>query len=297
MTGLELGTDIGGSVRIPASFCGVFGHKPTFGIVPQDGCMDRLDGATAQADINVIGPIARHPRDLALALGVICGPAGRPGGPWRLELPGARHGQLREYRIGTWIEDAEIDLDHEVLATIRAALDRIANSGAMIAASHPDVDLAEAVELYRRLVYAAVSVHHRAAAAHELAGGHRDWLENDHRRRQLIVQWERWFEDFDVLLCPVIPSPAFAHDHSGPARDRPFFINGAPAAHQMATAWTGAIGMLHLPSTAVPVGLTEGGLPVGIQVVGPRYRDADCLRVAELLGEVIGGFRPPPLAL
>lgn len=297
MTGLELGTDIGGSVRIPASFCGVYGHKPSYGIVPQDGCIDRLDGDTAHADINVIGPIGRHPRDLALALGVIAGPAGRADDAWSLSLPKARHGRFEGYRIGVWVEDGSVDLDREVVMTIRSALDRISDAGAAVVPAHPNVDLAEAIELYRHLVYAAASVHHPWTAGRDMAGGHRDWLEYDHRRRQLIAEWERWFEDFDVLVCPVIPSPAFEHDHSGPAKDRPFIINGAAAPHHMATAWTGSIGILHLPATAVPVGLTARGLPVGVQVVGPRYRDLDCLRVAELLGEILGEYRPPPMAL
>lgn len=292
LSALELGSDIGGSVRIPAGFCGVYSHKPTYGIVPQEGYMDRPDGTSSIADLNVLGPITRSVRDLEVALSVLAGlSAGRPAG-WNLSLPPARFHELSRFRIAWWFHEPLVPLDPEVAEVLADVVGRLTDAKAAIEESHPDVDFETSVDVYRSLVYAAASVHHPEPAATTLGGTHRAWLDLDYVRRGLRTAWEAWFEDYDVLLCPVVPVAAPRLGQASRLRtvggpdDRP---------HLHYTAWTGMVGAVHLPSTVVPVGLTRGGLPVGVQVVSRRYNDLTCLRVATLLDEVIDGYRRPPL--
>lgn len=296
LAAFEIGTDIGGSIRIPAAFCGVFGHKPTYGIVPQAGCIDRLDGGSSYADINVLGPIARDPEDLLLVLSVIAGGEPADGGAWRLQLPPPRHEGLVDYRVAAWFEDGAFPLDRPVADALHAAVDRLADAGVQVEQARPPIVFDEAVQVYRSLVYAAASVHHPEAAGRELAGNHRDWLEADHRRRQLVSVWAEWFGTYDALLCPVMPVTAMRHDHAGAAGDRGVLINGTPWPHLYATAWTGLIGSVYLPSTVIPVGLASDGLPVGMQIVCARFGDRTSIHLAALLNEVIAGYTAPSSA-
>jgi len=140
LTSFELGTDIADSVRIPAHFCGVFGLKPSFGVIPQRGYLDHVGGGTTDADINVFGPIARHADDLDLLLGVLAGPEPERETAWRLELPPPRRTTLKGMRIGLWLEDPGCPMDREVLALLRAAADLLADAGARIEEAHPPVE-------------------------------------------------------------------------------------------------------------------------------------------------------------
>lgn len=294
MTAFEIGTDIGGSIRIPSAFCGVFGHKPTYGIVPQAGCIDRRDGGSSYADINVLGPIARDPEDLRLVMSVITGGELRDGA-WRLELPLPRHDELGDYRVAVWFEDGAFPLDRPVADALNAAVDRLSGVGVRVEHARPPIVFDEAVQVYRTLVYAAASVHHPEAPGRQMAGNHRDWLEADHRRRQLIALWAEWFGSYDALLCPVMPVTAMRHDHAGTAGDRGVLINGTSWPHLYATAWTGMIGSAYLPSSVIPVGLASDGMPVGMQIVCARFGDRTSLSLANLFNEIIAGYAAPPL--
>jgi len=103
LTSFEIGTDIGGSIRLPAAYCGVYGHKPSFGLVPGLGYLDHARGGTTEADVNVLGPLARSAEDLELLLGLIAGPTPDRAPAWRVELPPARHRSLAEYRVAAWL--------------------------------------------------------------------------------------------------------------------------------------------------------------------------------------------------
>lgn len=293
LTSFELGSDIAGSLRIPASFCGIFSHKPSYGIVPQQGCIDRLDGGTSHADLNVLGPLARSARDLELVLSLITGPDEHAARAWQLTLPAPAHRELREFRVGVWLDEDALELDHAVNGVLRAAIDRLSDGGAHVEFAKPDLDFFSGVELYHSLVLAAASVCLPETAAPGLT--QRRWLDLDHERRRFIGQWDDWFDKFDVLLCPVLPIAAFAHDHRAQA-ERTLEINGAEYPLVFATAWTGLIGAAYLPATVVPVGHTDAGLPVGIQVVARRYCDTTSLRVAVAIEEVLASYAAPSLA-
>jgi amidase len=295
LTAFDIGADIGGSLRIPAGFCGIFSHKPSYGIVPQDGYLDRLDGGTSYADLNVIGPLARDPRDLHLVLSVIAGPDAHHADGWRLELPPPAHETLPGYRVGVWLDEDALELDAEAAAVMRQAISRLADAGAKIESAKPDIDFFAAVELYHSLVVPAASAHLSEPPPGQAMSHHR-WLDLDHRRRRLIAAWHDWFERFDVLLCPVTPMPAFPHVAWGPPAERVIEINERAYPVVFATAWTGMVGVAYLPSSVVPVGRTSAGLPVGMQVVAGRHRDNTALHFATQIAAELDGYRVPPIA-
>jgi amidase len=296
LTSFETGTDIGGSIRVPASFCGVFGHKPSFGIVSQRGYLDSVGGGVTDADINVFGPIARSAEDLDLLLGVLAGPNSEDATAWNLSLPPPRYDDLSEYRIGLWLDDPNAEVDSESVGLLSAAAEALASGGAYVEDEHPPISLAESVGLFHSLILPAISPSLDRDIGEVLGGSYRAWLEL-HRTRTLLRRvWAKWFQVFDVLLCPVIPSPPFPHDHRGTINDREVQINGRTRSHADLLAWTGLIGVAYLPSTVVPVGRTGAGLPVGVQVVGPYLEDRTSLFVGARLAELTGGYTPPPIS-
>ena len=294
LTSFELGTDIGGSVRIPSNFCGVCGHKPSFGIVPQRGYLDRVGGGLIDADINVFGPISRSAGDLAALLDVLAGATGEDEAAWKLRLPPPRHADIREYRIGAWLDDPAGEVDTEVLEALDSAVEVLAKAGAQVSHSRPPIALTEAFALFNALITPAISVSVDKATGDAISGTHRAWLDNHQAREQMRSVWNEWFGEFDVLLCPVMPMAAFPHDQSGTIVERSVVINGRPRPHIQTLTWTGLVGVVYLPSTVVPVGFTGGGLPVGIQVVGPYLEDRTPLFVAAELETLTGGYSPPP---
>jgi amidase len=297
LTSFELGTDIGGSVRIPSSWCGVCGHKPSWGLVSQRGYLDHVGGGLTDADLNVFGPIARSARDLDLLLGVLAGPDADRAAAWRVELAAPRHRDLSGYRIGTWLDDPAATVDSEVGDLLQDAAAALARGGAQVDGSRPPIRLAQAVELFGELIAAAVSPSADPDIGDAQSGSHRHWLERDEARARMRLAWAEWFTDHDVLLCPVMPMAAFGHDQDRPFTERTVEINGSPRRHLDTLAWTGLVGVSYLPSTVVPIGRTRAGLPVGIQVVGPYLEDRSSLAVAAHLEQALGGYVAPPLAM
>jgi amidase len=294
LTSFELGTDIGGSVRIPSNYCGVFGHKPTFGIISQRGYLDRVGGGQTDSDINVFGPLARSAEDLSLLVDILAGPNADASVAWRLQLPPPRHTHLADYRIGLWLDDPDAEVDVEVVKLLTAAATALAAAGARVDDAHPSLAMSQAKQLFDRLILPAVSVSLPPDLGERVSGSHRAWLELDQDRAAMRRVWAEWFTRYDVLLCPVMPMPAFPHDHHGNVADRTVMINGRSRNQGDTLAWTGLVGVVYLPSTVVPVGRTPDGLPVGIQVVGPYLGDRTSLWVAARLAEVAGGYVPPP---
>lgn len=297
MTSFELGTDIGGSVRIPASFCGVFSHKPSFGLVPQRGYLDHVGGGTIDADINVFGPLARSTEDLELLMSVLVGPLADDAAAWRLELPVARSTELAGLRIGTWLDDPAAAVDSSVGDVLARAVDAFVAAGASVTHDRPALDMQDMFALFLGLTGAAASLSMEPATSDFVGIGHREWLELRIEQARIRTVWADWFTRHDILLCPVMPMAAIVHDTSGPFMERTTLINGQPRAHMECAAWTGLVGVAYLPATVIPVGLTQTGLPVGMQVVGPYLGDLTSLQAGKLLSEVLGEWRAPPMAL
>jgi amidase len=316
LTPLELGSDIGGSIRNPAHFCGVYGHKPSLGVVPFRGHIPGPPGTLSRPDLAVLGPMARSAQDLALALEVLAAPAPEDAKAWRLSLPPPRHDRLADYRVAVWIEQPGRPISSGVAERIQAAADRIAPHVArMDGTARPALDPEESHARYLRLLSAVtgagfpetVLAQYRQALDHldpadrgpvantirGAVGPHRSWLRDDEARQHLRARWGELFRDFDVLLCPIHPSAAFPHDHS-PFAERVLHVDGRPIPYIEQIFWAGLVTVAFLPSTAVPTGLTPEGLPVGMQVVAPHLEDRTAIHFARLIEEVIGGFEAPP---
>ncbi len=290
MTSFELGTDIGGSVRVPSAFCGVFGHKPSWGLIPTFGYLDEprsCDGlGGVESDINVFGPIARGIDDLALLVDLLARPIAAP-------LPPSLH-SLAGLRVAAWIDEPALIIDSEVSAMLHSAVDDLAAAGAHVErGARPAIDVDAAWKMGTRLIGEATTVH----SADELPGAlsHRQWMLMDRERARLRLVWAKFFEGFDVLVCPVTLLPAFEHHQSGNWATRRITVNGADRSYIELEGWPALIGSVYLPSTMVPIGLTASGLPIGMQIVAPYMHDRTSLKVASLTADVRGGYRPPPI--
>ena len=315
LTGLEAGSDIGASIRNPAHYCGVYGHKPTWGICPPRG--QALPGIVAPTDISVIGPMARSADDLELGLAIMAGPDEIDAAGWRLELPPPRRSRLGELRVAVMLDDPCSEVDGAVQERIAAVAEFLGKQGASVShIARPAVDMAEAHRVYIALLRAATSgrqtdemiarnkesaarldpadesYYARMTRANVMV--HRDWLAINNRRHQMRLAWAEFFRDWDVLICPAAASAAFPHDQQGERHERTITVNGKQVPTTDQLFWAGFSGVVYLPSTVAPAGFTPEGLPVGVQIVGPQYGDRTCIAVARMLEQDYQGFVPPP---
>jgi amidase len=315
LTALEAGSDIGSSIRNPAHFCGVYGHKPTWGIVPRTG--QALPWQTAPVDIDVVGPLARSAEDLALALSVMAGPEPIEAAGWQLHLRAPKARRLRDFKVALLLETPQAAVDREVQARLLALADFLrAQKVAVDDRARPAIDTAEAWAVYTRLLRSATSdrqtdtdFERNAAIARSLAPddqsyyaratraavlSHRDWLAANEARHRMRLAWAQFFTAYDLLLCPVASTAAFKHDQQGERHERTLVVNGQRVPVTDHLFWAGYTGASYLPSTAAPCGFTPSGLPVGVQIVGPQYGDLTCLAFARLLEREFQAFVPPP---
>jgi amidase len=284
MTPLSFGSDIAGSIRIPAAFCGLYGHKPTFGLVPPRGHIPGPPGELMERDINVVGPLARDARDLDLALSVLAGPSGQEALGWQMQLPPPKAASLQEYRVAAWLDDDACPVDSGLNPRFEAAIEALRAAGVSVdTEARPGFSFQDSFSLYLKLLQ----------SRQEPSLTHADWMQLDNERQRYRDLWAELFQRFDVLLCPVASTPPFPHDQ-GPRPERKYLINGEERPYSDYIAWPGLIGMSYLPSTSTPLGLNDDGLPVGVQVVGPHLSDRRTIDFARRLGEVIGGFQRPP---
>jgi amidase len=310
-TPLELGSDIGGSIRNPSHCCGVVGHKPSYRLVPAQGQIPGPPGTLTQADIAVAGPMARSVEDLEVALDVLAGPDDWEAVGWKLALPPPRHQRLRDFRLAAWIDDEQCPLSSEVARLLHAAVDAIEHAGATVARdARPDFTFEYASRVYDQLLGAAqcggfTTTEIEEMAARVAAGTHdpgmqhsslrhRAWLSANERRLQMRRKWLHFFKGWDAVLMPVSPVPAIPHDHSQPAALRTIDVDGARRPYWDQIKWMGLTGVSYLPATVVPIGLTRDGLPVGLQIAGPYLEDRTTLAIAREVERLLGGFQPPP---
>ena len=284
MTALDMGSDLSGSLRQPAHTTGVFTLKPSFGVVPGRGHIPGPPGTLSNTDMAVLGPIGRTADDLDLALDVLAGPDEWSATAWQLRLPPARGRSLSEYRVGVWLDDSTCPVDSEVLGVLEAAVTQLASAGARIDIAARPVDLADSNALFVNLLMAAVSP------------GTPDWNQTNERRQQLRARWQAFFRSFDVLLTPVSPVAAIAHDHTGDVFSRTITVNGSARPYVEQGVWTGLARVAYLPAAVAPFGRTTGGLPVGVQVIAPYLEDRTAIDVARHIERHLGGFVAPPTA-
>jgi amidase len=313
LSGLEIGSDMGGSIRVPAHFCGVYGHKPTFGLVPNYG--DPPLSSAAGTDISVSGPLGRSAADLAVALDVLAGPDPDESG-LTLNLPAPRFTGLKDLRVAVWAEQPGQATDSETVGAILALADELERQGATVSrTARPPFDPTEAFHLYLRLLDTAWSIRmsdatvearrQRLAGLPETAGSaddimlrtvgmeHRTWLGLNEQRCKWRRAWTAYFKDWDVLLCPAFGTAALPHRQDGDPWQRRITIDGREIAYNDLLFWPGLTGGFHLPGTVAPLGMTRAGLPLGVQIAGPVYGDRTTIAAAGLLEEAWLGFRPP----
>jgi amidase len=297
LTGCEIGSDIGGSVRIPSHYCGVYGFKPSYGVVPQLGHLSYMGSEDTNIDMNHLGPIARSPDDLELILDVVAGPVPNDRPAWNITLPPARHTQLGEYRIGCWFDEPDLVIESEYRAILGRMADALRREGVSVDESHPNVGFKEQTDLWFALVSAA-NAPGLPPEINEAAGGsHLQWLHNDRRRQALRRTWQAWFHEHDALLCPVVLCAAPAHDLEGDFLKRTISIDGERRSLVFdVPRWCGLINVIGFPSCVVPVGRTKAGLPVGVQIVTDYLRDRDGIQLARFMEQTIAAYEMPPRA-
>jgi amidase len=315
LTGLEAGSDIGASIRNPAHFCGVYGLKPTYGIVPPRG--QALPGILAANDLSVVGPLARGADDLRLALSVIAGPDVLDAAGWSLSLPRPRQKSLADYRVAVMLEDPHCDVDLELADRLQATVDGLAKAGARIdEKARPAIDLTRSHALYIQLLRAVTTARqpmeafneakaiaasvapddksYAAEVARAATQYFRDWVPANEERTHMRWRWAEFFEDFDVLLCPAAAAAAWPHNHEGTRGDRAIRVNGKDMLEVNELFWAGLATVVYLPATVAPIGLTASRLPVGIQIIGPHLGDLGTIHFAKLMAKELGGFTPAP---
>jgi amidase len=314
LTGIEAGSDIGASIRNPAHYCGVFGHKPTYGICPPRG--QALPGIVSMADISVIGPMARSADDLALGLAAMAGPDAIDGVGYRLALPAPRKSELRQFKIAVMLDDSNAEVDRTVQDRIQALADFLVKQKAKVSdTARPGIDTTHAQQVYVALLRAATSGRQTAdqfernlKIARDLDAKdesyfarmtranvmhHKDWLAYNEQRHRMRLKWAEFFSEYDLLLCPAASSAAFPHDQAGERYQRTITVNGKQVPTTDQLFWAGYPAMAYLPSTVAPIGFTSEGLPVGVQIVGPQYGDRTCIAFAKLIEREFQAFVPP----
>lgn len=314
LTAIEIGSDIGASIRNPAHYCGVFGHKPTYGLVPIAGHGN--PGSPVALDIGVGGPMTRWAEDLNLVLDVVAGASSLDALGWRLDLPAPRKNRPDELRAAVMLESPCLETDSELTDQLERTARSLGELGVQLDwDARPDVDIERSHEVYLTLLRAATGTEYgsdgfdaaeenakrwvdgdrdyRARAARSLRISHWEWAQHHRQREQDRLAWARFFDEYDVLLCPTAASAAYPHDQEGERADRTITVNGAehPTTDQL--FWAGWSCGVYLPGTVAPAGLTASGLPCGLQIVAGHLRDRESIAFAEMMERELGGWQMP----
>lgn len=312
LTGLELGTDMGGSIRVPAAWCGVYGHKPTFGLVSQYGDVGHTP-RYGSWDLFTHGPMARAAEDLRLGLEAIMAFDATGLRAGQTTLPTAALGELRGARVAAWLDDPACPIADDVAVVLGGAVEAMAEAGCRVTYS-PALPLGtgDMIDLWEELFAATAWTEADLSGLDELMRpdpdkypiaatvlkaarmSHAAWMLADERRAALSVEWSRFFEDYDVLVCPAAVVAAPEHQSPTALPTRTLTINSEVRPYWDVFTWTGLTTLGNLPATVAPIGHTVQGLPVGIQIAAAPHHDLTSIKFAELLQALLGGFVPPP---
>ncbi len=316
LTPIEIGSDIGGSIRTPSHFNGVYGHKPSYNLVPQRGHLPPHEHTLTETDLSVVGPIGTCPDDLEKALDILVGPLPEMGPAYSIQLPPARTMNPKKLRVAVWSDDELCPVDADIKAAIESAADCLEALGATVnRTARPDFDVKKYERNYRFLLGSAMGgsmpqaifesmtealqtltpedASDRAVMARAIAGPYRGWSREHERREQFRKTWAEFFDDYDVLLCPCAFVPAFPHDHHPNQDERTLMCNGEERPYFDIVFWAGLTLNAYLPATAVPVGTSRDGLPIGMQIAGNYLDDRTTLAVAKILEKAFRGFEAP----
>jgi amidase len=329
MTPLEVGSDIGGSIRLPAHFCGVYGHKTSHGLIPMRGHVPGEPGSVSEPPLVVAGPMARSADDLGLLFDILLGPAPAMQPGWTQRLPQSSHTRIDQYRVLIWTDDPDCPIDTRMAEVYRQLGQSLKAAGVQVAVGSPlGMGLKDIYPLYfaqmgsvmgawlrpderrakgmvapfgkatsplMRGLGKLMSLPHSADRLVEgLTGGLGGWFSLVEEGNRLAEAFRTVFDRYDVVLMPPTYTPAFAHDH-GYAAMRQIRVDGRRRHYSDLLMWIAPATLMGLPVTNAPVGRTVGGLPVGVQIMGGPYQDRVTLHFAKLLADVMGGFVKPPV--
>ncbi len=315
LSGLEMGSDIGGSIRNPAHYCGVFGHKPTWNVLPMRG--HALPGILTPSDISVIGPLARSAEDLALVMNIVGGADDLHTPGWKLELPLPTQKKIADFKIAVWADDSLAPVDKSIAERVLKVAEFASSAGAEVNfEARPDFDAAASHATYESLLHSAMSARQpqlmfeqnlkrkqsladddmssvaRVTRASTLF--YREWHRENENRTHLRWAWHEFFKEYDLLLTPMCATPAFPHDHNPRESERTLIVNNEKRPYFEQVFWAGLTGVSFLPSTVMPTGPDAQGLPIGVQVVSGEMRDLKTIAFARMVHAEMGGFVPAP---
>jgi amidase len=315
LTPLEFGSDIGGSIRVPAHFCGLFGHKPSHGIISQRGHVPPEHGALSDRDLNVVGPLARSVEDLELLLDITMGADEPAAAAYHIALQGPRAQTPKNLRVAVWADDPYCPVSTDISANILKAARTLEALGASIQEAKPNIDLANNTETFLLLLHSVMasdfppSVRERMKSIADAAPkddkslaimqargsslSHADWLAANEARYAIQAEWMKFFQGVDVLLCPVTPRAALLHTQDPDFNARRMMVDGVDRAYGENIVWMGLATPCGLPSTVVPIGLSQDGLPIGMQIIAAKYEDKTSMAVARWLEENGYSFQAP----
>jgi amidase len=320
LTPLEFGSDIGGSIRVPAAFCGVYGHRPSETAMPRSGQFPFPPMPNPAVFMGVQGPMARCAEDLELALDVAAGADTGEDVGWRLILPAARAQRLAGFRVAVLPSIAWVPLDAEIGAAIESLAAALGRLGCQVKSLQPPElgDFRQHYALYLSLLasvqFSRVPPETRRARLDVMRTRDDDWSRAFQRgaestapdyiawigqREHVRAAWRAFFTDWDILIAPAFFAPAYPHwDKPWPdtaeSIRKTLDVNGQTVLEELGLFYPSVATVAGQPATALPVGLTRGGLPIGVQAIGPYLEDRTPLRFAALLAQELGGFRPPP---
>ena len=316
MTPLELGSDIGGSIRVPAHFCGLYGHKPSYNIISEVGHMPPPPGSILTGNgLSVAGPLARSPEDLEIALDVLVAAQEQDSQAWKVKLPKARTKKIKDLKIAVWPDEPYAEADDEITNLIKDTAEDLRHAGAKVETVDLPISFEEIDKIYSLLLNPLMlagspketfetlaklnesldpnDVSELAKVARGSVLKHADWVLVNAIRQNMRQKWREFFNKFDVILCPTCITPAFKHNHN-PVHERKLTINGKDDEYLRATLWAGPAVSAGLPSTNVPIGMSSNNLPISMQITGPYLEDKTCLEVAKVVRNLRGGFKIPP---
>lgn len=315
LTGLEIGSDIGGSIRNPAHFCGVFGHKPTFNLLWTRGHSGPGD-IRGSSDISVIGPLARSASDLDSALRIMAGPDEITARGMKLDLPEWQGRSLKDLKVAVWKNDELAPVAKEVEARVDLVAQALKDAGAQInEEARPGFSAEHTNDTYHALLHATMSARmpeeayeslkayvaeldpndqsQRAKVLRAQVSSFKTWGANNELRQHLRWRWHEFFKDYDILLTPMMATAAIEHDHRA-FGERTIMVDNEERDYFEQVFWAGLTGVAYLPSTVIPTGLNPAGLPIGVQIVSAEYNDLITIGVARELEAAGFTFTPPP---
>ena len=314
LTGLEMGSDIGGSIRNPAHFCGVFGHKPTYDLVWGKG-HSPIEENRAFSDISVIGPLGRSALDLEQAMRVVAGPDLIRARGYKLDLPEWKGRDISRLKVAVWKNDPLAPVTRETECRVHQVAEALRIEGAFVDESaRPKFEAGYSHEVYGRLLHPTMAARMPdqdyeslkryvdeladdddsdvARAQRAQVASFKDWAAANEARHRIRWQWHEFFENYDVLLTPTTPTPAFKHDHRK-FGERTLTVDKEERNYSEGVFWAGLSGVAYLPSTIFPTGLDTNGLPIGVQIIGSEYSDLLTIGIAGELEKIGFKFVPP----